>query len=148
MTKLIGLAGCIGSGKTEVAKHLGSKGFTVAAFGTAIKMGAAGVFGVPISKFYGTPEDRAEIDPYWKVSYRQMLQNFGTEAMQTAFGDRVWIAALWKCHQDGDYDLVIEDCRFPKEADDVLARGGIIIEILEQLKLTVDRILGFHNETN
>jgi len=130
MPKLIGLAGCIGSGKTEVAKHLGSKGFTIDAFGKSIKLGAAGVFGVPVSSFYGTPEDRAKIDPYWRISYRQMLQNFGTEAMQTAFGVNIWIEALWKRHQEVDYDLVIEDCRFPREADDVISRGGIVLEIL------------------
>ena len=73
MPRLIGLAGCIGSGKTEVAKYLGSKGYEVEAYGTAIKLGAAAIYGVPLENFYGTPEGRARVDQFWGISYREML---------------------------------------------------------------------------
>jgi len=131
MPRLIGLAGRIGSGKSQCAKYLNEKrGFTVDAYGNILKAGVSIIFGVPVGSFYGTPEDRAKIDEYWGLSFREMLQKFGTEAIRNTFGEDFWEKALWRKYEGVRKNLVIEDCRFPNEAEAILERGGTVIEIL------------------
>lgn len=133
MPTLIGLTGRIGSGKTACADHLVTKGFIKDAYATSLKKAVSVTFGVPLEKFYGTPESRAVVDPYWGISYREMMQRFGTEACRKTFGDEFWVKNLWRHHDDPrvmDEDLVIEDVRFPSEAKAVIKRCGVIIEII------------------
>lgn len=131
---ILGIAGRIGSGKTEVAKYLEeSHGFVRDAYAKSLKRAASEAFGVPLTKFYASQAERRELDPYWGISYREMLQRFGTNAMRRTFGGDFWVDALWVNYKDLsalDIDLVIEDVRFPEEAEAVLSRGGAVIEVL------------------
>ena len=65
-----------------------------------------------------------------KISGREYLQRYGTEAHRDVFGDNFWVRALFAELDDADFDIgvelaVITDCRFPNEAKAINnSRGG------------------------
>ncbi len=127
---IIGIAGRAGAGKTTTADYLVTKGFVKDAYAKTLKEAAAIIFNVPLEIFLGDIKVKSQIDPYWNMTYRQMLQLLGTEACRNTFGTNIWERAFWRRHKDVNYDLVIEDVRFPNEAEAVLSRDGIVIEIV------------------
>lgn len=133
MSKIIGIAGLAGSGKTTCADYLVAKGFKKDAYARVMKQAVSVMFGIPMEKLLGDIVVKSEIDPYWGISYREILQKFGTEACRKTFGGEVWEKALWRQY---DYPnsrplggLVIEDVRFANEAEAIKHRGGIVIEV-------------------
>lgn len=134
MSKIIGLAGRAGSGKSTCAEFLESQGFKKDAYANKMKQAVSVMFGIPIDTLLGNIDVKSRLDPFWGLTYRQILQRFGTEACRKTFGPDVWEKALWRGY---DYPnrrpsqgLVIEDVRFPNEAEAILLRGGRVIEIV------------------
>lgn len=84
---------------------------------------------------------------YKRMTYREFLQNLGTEAMRDGLHTNVWVNALfadykpsWKFEGEGieiddvslikDYpNWIITDMRFPNEMEAIKQRGGITIRI-------------------
>jgi hypothetical protein len=95
-----------------------------------MKQAVSHLFSIPIEKLLGDAEQKNQVDLFWGLSYRQILQRFGTEACRHTFGDDFWEKVLWANHRNMDYDLVIDDVRFPNEAEAILRKGGIMIEII------------------
>lgn len=134
MIKIIGLAGRAGSGKSTCAEFLESRGFKKDAYANKMKQAVSVMFGIPMETLLGNITVKSQVDPFWGLTYRQILQRFGTEACRKTFGPNVWEKALWR---EYDYPnrrpsqgLVIEDVRFPNEAEAILHRGGRVIEII------------------
>ena len=127
---IIGMAGRAGAGKTTCADYLVSKGFIKDAYAKTMKEAAAVLFGVPIETLLGDITVKSKIDPFWGVSYRVLLQQFGTEACRNTFGPDFWVKVLWRRYEGLVPNLVIEDVRFPNEAEAILQRGGVVIEVL------------------
>lgn len=78
----------------------------------------------------------------FRVSGREFLQNFGTEAHRDVFDPDFWVNALlptgyadpltpkwWKNFEDDTIFAVITDVRFPNEAQRIKELGGVIFEI-------------------
>ncbi len=93
MSKLIGIAGKAGTGKSEVARILSHKGYTIIAFADALKRILKEVFDFSDEQLWGPSSNRNSADPRFpravldedsdtgKISYltpREALQKFGS----------------------------------------------------------------------
>jgi GTPase SAR1 family protein len=127
---IIGFSGLAGSGKTTAANYFVEQGFRKDAYARVMKQVVSHLFSISIEKLLGDAEQKSQVDLFWGLSYRQILQRFGTEACRHTFGEDFWEKVLWANHRNMAYNLVIDDVRFPNEAEAVLRRGGIMIEII------------------
>ncbi len=129
---LIGLSGKKYSGKTTAANYLEGHGFIPLAFADPLKAAAREIFDLSNEETNG--ELKEEVNPYWGVTPRQLLQRMGTEAMRGTFGPDIWIKALFakvdRYQSTGlQPDFVVSDVRFKNEADAIRARGGYVVRI-------------------
>jgi GTPase SAR1 family protein len=127
---IIGFSGLAGAGKTTAANYFVEQGFRKDAYARVMKQVVSQLFSIPIEKLLGDAEQKNQVDLFWGLSYRRILQRFGTEACRHTFGEDFWEKVLWSNHRNMDYDLVIDDVRFPNEAEAILRKGGIMIEII------------------
>lgn len=150
--KIIGLAGAAGSGKDTsfgmMRDWAGGRSIALRrdAFADRLKKSAAACFGVtaqdPIEFCDGLKQpgvfvsiqqleysDKPPRDVGVRVSGRQFLQNYGTEAHRSVFDPDFWVKALFSAY-DGKMAhllpdvLVLTDVRFPNEANAIHARKG------------------------
>jgi thymidylate kinase len=64
------------------------------------------------------------------ISGREFLQRYGTEGHREVFGDNFWINQFWEANEFNGVDvLIITDCRYDNEAENVLGRDGVIVKI-------------------
>jgi len=127
---IIGFSGLAGAGKTTAANYFVEQGFRKDAYARVMKQVVSQLFSIPMEKLLGNAEQKNQVDLFWGLSYRQILQRFGTEACRHTFGDDFWERVMWFTHKNMGYDLVIDDVRFPNEAEAILKRNGIMIEII------------------
>lgn len=128
---LIGLHGKAGAGKDTFATFAGWKfKYDIASFATPLKAGVAAMFGVPVDKLlsHKTKDDR---DEFWNLTYRQMLQFTGTEAMRNTFGNDFWIRRLIYTINGKENPCFITDVRFQNEVDFV-KQHGVIVHIIRK----------------
>ena len=65
-----------------------------------------------------------------EITGREFLQKYGTEGHREVFGENFWVDQFWNSNDFTGVDvLIIADCRYDNEAQDVIDRGGIIIKI-------------------
>lgn len=141
MSKVIGLVGFIGSGKTTVANILAEDhGFTPISYAGSLKDAIASIFSWPRDMLEGTTEAsrvfRERKDEWWSEKFgrpitpRHMLQYFGTEVMRNNLHQDIWILSVLKrIESNPEKDYVITDVRFRNEIKMVLEHGGEIIRI-------------------
>lgn len=147
MTNLIGVSGRIGSGKDTLAQLIQETepSYEVKKFAGKLKQIAGILAGVDPARFEDQ-EFKKQISPFG-MTYRELLQKVGTEAMRDQIHTDVWVRALFaefvkeatKWDSDGSTTLeaypnwIITDVRFPNEADAIRERGGIMIRIFRNL---------------
>lgn len=127
---VIAFSGLAGSGKSTAAEHLINRhGFTRVRFAGPLKamMAALGL----------TPD---EIEGHLKEqpcallggkTPRYAMQTIGTEWGRDIINRDLWIRA-WRAAVDKlppGAPVVVDDCRFPNEADAVRAVGGVLVRI-------------------
>lgn len=138
---LIGLAASrAGSGKTTVAQALCHQaGFVRRPLAEPLKR-----IGLAVLKEAGLPEldarrflyhDRGTIIPGIGVNGRHLLQTLGTEWGRQCISPRLWLN-LWRhnveiikghaLRQGRDLRIVVDDIRFPNEADMIRRLGGFM----------------------
>lgn len=127
MTIVIGLAGGAGSGKSTAATFLvdryGAKRF---AFADPLKQIAMRTLKFTHEQCYGTQAEKEAIDPRYNFSPRQFLQWLGTEGIRTVLGEDFWWQfALDTIRREAPALAVIEDVRFPNEANALLERAAV-----------------------
>lgn len=65
-----------------------------------------------------------------EISGREFLQQYGTEGHREIFGENFWVDQFWASNDFSGVDvLIISDCRYNNEAENVLNRNGVIIKI-------------------
>jgi len=124
---VIGLTGNIGSGKTTIAEYLVKNyGFIRLAFADELKrmLVKAGIL---------TPDEVKEKTPY----ARRMLQLIGTELIRKQIDKNFWVKKLDEkikyLIKEGKERFVIDDVRFPNEAEYIRSLGGKIIRIKREI---------------
>jgi len=132
---LIGVTGKARSGKDSMAEYLRTNyRFASFAFADPIKEAASIIFNIPLKMFYDG--DREDINQYWGISYREMLQKLGTESCRNVFRQDIWVKraqlTLDGCHREGYNNVIITDVRFEDEAKFIRINFGKVIHILRQ----------------
>lgn len=103
-------------GKDTCCDYLVNKyGFTKLSFAAPLKNGIGkGVFGLSDEQLHG--KLKSEIDPYWEMTPRYILQQAGTEAMRNTFGEDIWCKTLGRTIYNSENRLFcISDMRFRSE---------------------------------
>jgi Uridine kinase len=139
-TKIIGLSGKIGSGKTAVALAIqeaftGGKSYRIG-YGDLLKEEVSRRFNFPISHCYDSKgitipltEARAAQGMTRAMTVRELLQWYGTDVIR-AKSINHWAVALRDRIDGLDAALVvIDDVRFPNEVDLIRMLGGIVVRL-------------------
>ena len=126
---IIGLGYKARSGKSTVGTYLWTQHiFTRVAFADKLKRCCMEVFGLSRDQVYG--DDKEIVDTFWKDTPRNILQTVGTECFRRGYQEDVWIRALERTIQSSPKnDYVVEDVRFPNEADAVKQWGGFVVRV-------------------
>lgn len=147
MIRTLGLSGLKGSGKDTLFEILNGSlpwVFKRDAFADRLKLSAYRCFNpeATLEQAVGwcnsVKQDGVWVtvsDPRYgttdSVTGREFLQHYGTEAHRDVFDKDFWVNALPLTPPDGVDVLVITDCRFPNEAEAILAQpDSAVIEIV------------------
>ena len=130
---IIAFCGLKTSGKTTAAEYLTHRGFKRESFASPLKEAAKIIFQLDDAQVYG---DKKEVlDPRWDKTPRSILQLLGTEVGRS-IDDEVWIKNMQSRLENAQL-VVIDDCRFPNEAEAVKKMGGVVVGI-KRPGLTID----------
>lgn len=129
---LIGISGKIGSGKDtvyEVIEELSNCEYDNRKFASKLKYIAGILTETHPDKLEDQEFKKQKIGKGWgDMTYRELLQKLGTEALRNGLHDDVWIMALfseWRPNKK----WVVTDVRFPNEAQAIKDKGGILIRV-------------------
>lgn len=127
---IVAFTGLAGAGKSTAAAHLvKSRGFERVRFAGPLKAMMAAL-GCTAAEIDG---DRKEVpcDLLGGKTPRWAMQTIGTEWGRNLIDANLWIRA-WRAAVDrlpAGTPVVVDDCRFPNEAEAIRAAGGIIVRI-------------------
>lgn len=147
---IISISGKISTGKDTVADIIQSitpyYNWEVKKFAGKLKVIAEILTGVPTRQFEDQEFKKQDMPPEWGMTYRDLLQKLGTDAMRNGLHTNVWVNALFADYI-GMYDLdtdrttypnwIISDCRFPNEFKSVQDHKGINIKVVRETGNTV-----------
>lgn len=160
--KAILLIGKARSGKDTFAE-IAKKNYDVTRYAYAdnLKKVCATIMGVPVSRFY---ENKFEMNDDWGMTYREVLQLLGTDALRNHFREDIWVKSLYSTVQSEtnfEKDIIITDCRFENEIDimrekfDVVTvqifrpdtdagdvKGGVTGHVSENMEVDTEYICG------
>ena len=139
MTRLIAFTGQAGAGKSTAADALVEDGWVRVKFADPLKNMMRSFYrscGVEDDEFIEARIEGAykeEPDPFLKGrTPRHAMQTLGTEWGRDCMHVGLWVDA-WSQRvllmAERGLDVVVDDCRFPNEADAVRKLGGKIVEI-------------------
>lgn len=142
MNKLLGISGKLGSGKDTLAQFIQEiePSYEIKKFAGKLKQITGVLCGVDPARFEDQ-EFKKQMSPF-DMTYRELLQKVGTEAMRNQIHTDVWVRALFAEFEPFSKVLtvippihisesrwLITDVRFPNEADAIKQRGGLLIRI-------------------
>jgi len=138
MPLVVCLCGKRGHGKSTLAQHLKDKyGFQELSFAGPLKKGVGEIFGFSDHQLYDA-QGKETVDPFWKVTPREVLQICGTELFRQRLPElipstkNIWIKALVRQLQNlpENARVVISDCRFPDEWKAMMQVGARMIRVV------------------
>lgn len=139
---LIGLSGLKLSGKDTTGEYLvEAHGFTRLSFADPLKISGGAVFGITLEDVERTKNDETALITLdipaadrqsggrvrVKLTMREYLQRYGTEAHRDVFGKSFWTEQLLLKIAGTQGDIVVTDCRFENETAALKGAGGIIV---------------------
>ena len=127
MRKLIALTGVASSGKTTVAKELARFGYTRTKFSQTLKNMLLQIPGVTEEMTEGNQKELPQ-NIFDGKSPREVMQTLGTEWGRELVTNKIWLDS-WERSVEGLSNVVVEDLRFPNEANLVRKLGGEIWSI-------------------
>lgn len=126
---IIAFTGLAGSGKSTAAAHLVSKGFTRIRFAGPLKAMMAAL-GLTQEQIEGS-EKETPCSLLGGKTPRHAMQTIGTEWGRDLIAPDLWIRAfnVALAKVPAGVPVVIDDCRFPNEAEVVATAGGVLVRI-------------------
>lgn len=128
---VIAFSGLAGSGKSTAANHLvTARGFARVRFAGPLKAMMAAL-GLTHAQIDGDKKE-SPCELLGGKTPRHAMQTLGTEWGRDLIASDLWIRA-WQAAVDrlpADQPVVVDDCRFPNEAEAVRAAGGVIVRII------------------
>jgi len=144
---IISISGKIGSGKDTIAdiimQYTPYHRWQVKKFAGKLKDIAEILTGVPKINFEDQEFKQQDMGPEWGMTYRDLLQKLGTEAMRSGLHKNVWVNALFADYQfniEEDEQVhywIITDSRFPNELAAVKEHNGIAIKVIRDSGNTI-----------
>ena len=132
MTYVIAFTGAAGCGKSTASKVLYQKGYNLVKFAGALK-GMLASIGLTKDHLEGHLKNQP-CSLLGGQTPRFAMQTLGTEWGRNIMADDFWIN-LWKMQAMRLPFVVVDDLRFPNEADAVRDLGGTIVRITRPLSL-------------
>lgn len=161
LVSIVGFIGKKGSGKTtcsELLQQLGRDNNVKVirvAFADPLKRICSDLYcfayDIPVEAFYGTQEEKEQVHPaLGNRSGREVLQFLGTGCFKAITPD-IWITYTLR-HIDiaikyGADIVVIDDVRFPEEAQALKERGAILIRVERLRDVTYSQTETHESET-
>ena len=139
MKKLIGIHGKPRAGKDTLAHFFINFGYLRYGPGDPVKQATAAMFNVDIDNLY-QDDLKDTTDPFWQISYREMMQKVGKESSRDVFGEDFWMRHIErKLQLLPDYvpGLILPDIRYANEIKWVRERGGIVIFITRKNRTVI-----------
>jgi len=127
--RIIGIHGPSGCGKTTLAKLLEVQhDYKRVSFAHPIRTAAIYIYGCPAAHFHYPWIE--QLCPQWGRTHREMLQKLGTEGVRSIH-PAVWALKLVNAIKQAPQEMrfVVDDVRFPNEADFLQGMGGRILEL-------------------
>lgn len=129
---VIALTGLAGSGKSTASKYLIEKhGYQLVKFAGPLKDMLRAI-GLGEGHIEGAHKE-TELAMLSGHTPRRAMQTLGTEWGRKCMGDYFWIN-LWRSRVDSALAfggrVVVDDCRFPNEAAEVRALGGVVWQLV------------------
>ena len=154
---IISITGKIGSGKDTIAdiimQYTPYHDWEIKKFAGKLKVIAEILSGVPKINFEDQEFKKQDMGPEWGMTYRDLLQKLGTEAMRNGLHENVWVNALFADYgantvaigtnefniteTDELPNWIITDCRFPNELEAVKTHKGITIKVIRDSGNTI-----------
>jgi len=156
---IISITGKIGSGKDTIAdiimQYTPYHDWEIKKFAGKLKVIAEILSGVPKINFEDQEFKKQDMGPAWGMTYRDLLQKLGTEAMRNGLHENVWVNALFSDYnrewvsigdntasEDAFLDKIypnwiITDTRFPNELEAAKALNGITIKVIRDSGNTI-----------
>lgn len=135
MSRVIGLCGPEGAGKSTVARLLAEHhGAEILPFAEPLKRMILAL-GVDPKHVFGTPAEKLEpLELFGGKSARVVLQRLGTEWGRQQIDDEFWVRAWLQRVKKAHAGVVVaDDLRFANEAAAVQSLGGCIVCIVRSL---------------
>lgn len=122
---IIGISGKAGCGKSTAAKYLVEKfGFVEVSFASVMKKMLA-VAGLPEP---ANRDDKEKIVEGYNFTWRHAAQTIGTEWGRNCLEENFWVKVTM-AQLDPDKNYVFSDVRFENEAEAIISRDGVIVEL-------------------
>jgi len=134
MRKIVGLFGKKGSGKTVVAKHMTTRGYKRMSMADPMR---DMLRAINIGDEY-IVDDKTKVIPTLGKTGRYALQTLGTEWGRDLISEDIWVNAMKRRLTGGDELVVIDDIRFPNEADMIQDIGGTLCKITRPSANNID----------
>jgi hypothetical protein len=138
--KIIGITGKKYSGKDTLGSYFVEKhNYVQIAYADALKDAVKCIFDFDDEQLYGSKKE--EIDEFWKITPRQVLQFVGTDLFRNNMknliphiDNNIWIYVVKRkilniMKKNPDVCFVITDARFQNEINMVKELGGIVIKV-------------------
>lgn len=125
--RIIALCGPAGSGKTTAAKALVTMGFHKLSLADPVKVLCQKWFDIPDAYLWG--DRKHECPPGLTMTGRQIMQVVGTEAGRR-IDPNVWLRLWRQAAVRVQGPIVVDDCRFPNEADIIRHMRGQVWRIV------------------
>lgn len=148
MKRLIGFVAGKQVGKTLASQYLCEHyGYTKLSFSDPLKHALQKIFGFSDEQLWGNEKEK--IDKYWGISPRFALQFIGTDLFRNQIkekiphiGDNIWIMIMEKNIKqllENGSSIVVDDIRFPNEAELISKLGGTLYRIVRpSITQTID----------